>query len=57
MSDASSDVRYGEEKLMDPTDDGERFRWFATILFGAIAAGGAEIATNVDQDAVMSPRT
>jgi hypothetical protein len=26
---------------MDPTDDGDRFRWFATVLFGAIAAGGA----------------
>lgn len=26
---------------MDPTDDGVRFRWFATVLLGAIAAGGA----------------
>ena len=26
---------------MDPTDAGERFRWLAIVLFGAIALGGA----------------
>lgn len=26
---------------MDPTDAGERFRWFAMVLFGSIALGGA----------------
>jgi DNA-binding CsgD family transcriptional regulator len=26
---------------LDPTDDGVRFRWFATVLLGAIAVGGA----------------
>jgi len=34
-------VERRQETVLDPTDDGVRFRLFATVLLGAIAAGGA----------------